>query len=67
MPIYIDGEPTDEWQTVFGGCHLVDRKDVPKYIPEEFRNEDDGFDFYYYEGVLDTIKDIERVLGATKI
>ena len=36
-------------------------------IPEEFRNEDDGFDFYYYEGVLDTIKDIERVLGATKI
>ena len=34
-------------------------------IPEEFRNEDDGFDFYYYEGVLDTIKDIERVLGAT--
>ena len=34
-------------------------------IPEVFRNEDDGFDFYYYEGVLDTIKDIERVLGAT--
>lgn len=33
-------------------------------IPEEFRNEDDGFDFYYYEGVLDTIKDIERILGA---
>lgn len=36
-------------------------------IPEVFRNEDDGFDFYYYEGVLDTIKDIERVLGAIKI
>ena len=34
-------------------------------IPEVFRTEDDGFDFYYYEGVLDTIKGIERVLGAT--
>lgn len=34
-------------------------------IPQEFRNEDDGFDFYYYEGVLDTVKDIERILGAT--
>lgn len=37
MPIYIDGEPTDLWQTVFGDCDLVNRKDIPKYIPEEYR------------------------------
>ena len=37
MPISIDGEPTDLWQTVFGDCDLVNRKDIPKYIPEEYR------------------------------
>ena len=37
MPTFIDGEPTDEWQTVFGDCVMADRNDLPKYIPEKLR------------------------------
>jgi hypothetical protein len=35
MPTYIDGEPTDKWQTVFGKCPVVNRKDLPNYLPDD--------------------------------
>ncbi|MBQ3562363.1 MAG: hypothetical protein IJA13_02310, partial [Clostridia bacterium] len=33
MPTFIDGEPTDEWQKVFGECPVVDRKDLHNFVP----------------------------------
>ena len=37
MPTFIDGEATDEWQNVFADCPIVDRTDLPEYIPESLR------------------------------
>ena len=37
MPTFIDGEFTDEWQVVFGDCPMVNRNDLPNYIPESLR------------------------------
>ncbi|MBE6760988.1 MAG: hypothetical protein E7551_01740 [Ruminococcaceae bacterium] len=34
MPTFIDGEPTDAWKNAFGDCPLVNREDLPNYIPE---------------------------------
>ncbi|MBQ3562791.1 MAG: hypothetical protein IJA13_04515, partial [Clostridia bacterium] len=35
MPSFIDGEPTDEWQKVFGDCSVVDRALLPSLVPSE--------------------------------
>lgn len=33
-------------------------------IPNVFNDIDDGFDFYYYEGILHTIKEIKNIIEA---
>jgi hypothetical protein len=33
-------------------------------IPEVFNDIDDGYDYYYYDGILDTIKEIKKIIGA---
>ena len=34
IPTFIDGEPTNDWQTVFGNCPVLNRNDLPKFIPD---------------------------------
>ncbi|MBQ3088757.1 MAG: hypothetical protein IJC36_03885 [Clostridia bacterium] len=37
MPTFIDGEPTDKWQNTFGDCEVVNRNNLPEYIPDDCR------------------------------